>query len=782
MKNVNQIFSFSILKTFTGRILVTLFFTLIAQQLLAQLQDNFSDGDFSNNPRWSGDDPLFAVSSGQLQLQAPATAGIAYLSAASVAINDASWEFTVTLQFNPSGTNYVRVYLTSDLPDLSGALNGYFILIGGTPDEISLYKQNGTTTIKVIDGADGRVNLPQVTVKVKATRDASGNWALHSDVGMTGTFTPEGVVNDHEHTSSAFSGILCRYSATRSDQIYFDDIVITGNPYLPPPAANPKDVIITEIFADPSPKVELPDAEYIELFNRSASPLDLSGWTLTDGSSAANLSTTLLSGQYLIITPSSAAADLASFGDVLGVSGFPSLNNTADAIILKNSAGHTIDSVRYADSWYRDDVKKEGGWSLELIDPNNPCGEEDNWAASEDAHGGTPGKQNSINAEKPDRTGPIMIAAIPQSETTITLVFNEKLANELPEINTISIQPALKVQSVHFSSITLKELTLLLNEPLQPLTLYTLTLQDVHDCNGNNIVDGMDQVAFALPEKADSLDIVINEILFNPRPTGVDFVEVVNISDKFINLKNWSIANVDNNGAIVNAKPVTTNDLLLEPGAYRVFTENSNVLKGEYLQGRERNFRNVASMPGFNDDQGSIALVTDEGNVIDQFFYSSDMHAPLISNDEGVSLERITFHTATNDPQNWRSASTSSGFATPGFLNSNARPEDSHGESVRVDPEIFIPVSGQPDFTQIHYSFDQGGFVANIKIYDAQGRQVRDLANNTLLGTEGFFRWDGDRDDGSKARVGYYMVWFEVFDDSGTVRTFRKRLGVAARF
>lgn len=251
MKNVNQIFSFSILKTFTGRILVTLFFALIAQQLLAQLQDNFTDGDFSNNPRWSGDDEWFAVSSGQLQLRAPARAGIAYLSATSTAINDASWEFTVTLQFNPSGSNYVRAYLTSDQPDLSGALNGYFILIGGAPDEISLYKQNGTTTLKVIDGADGRVDLPQTTVRVKATRDASGNWALHSDVRMTGAYTPEGVANDQEHTSSAFSGVLCRYSATRSDQIYFDDILITGDPYLPPPPANPKDVIITEIFADP---------------------------------------------------------------------------------------------------------------------------------------------------------------------------------------------------------------------------------------------------------------------------------------------------------------------------------------------------------------------------------------------------------------------------------------------------------------------------------------------------------------------------------------------------
>jgi hypothetical protein len=138
--------------------------------------------------------------------------------------------------------------------------------------------------------------------------------------------------------------------------------------------------------------------------------------------------------------------------------------------------------------------------------------------------------------------------------------------------------------------------------------------------------------------------------------------------------------------------------------------------------------------------------------------------------------------TGTTDPGNWKSASSVSGFATPGRINSNARPEtELREESIRLEPEIFVPVTGQPDFTQIHFRFDRGGFMANVKIYDAQGRQVRELASNAPLGTEGFFRWEGDRDDGTRARVGYYMVWFEVFDDSGTVRTFRKRLAVAAR-
>lgn len=75
-----------------------------------------------------------------------------------------------------------------------------------------------------------------------------------------------------------------------------------------------------------------------------------------------------------------------------------------------------------------------------------------------------------------------------------------------------------------------------------------------------------------------------------------------------------------------------------------------------------------------------------------------------------------------------------------------------------------------------------GGYVANVKIVDPHGREVKRLADNELLGTDGFFRWDGDRENGSKASIGSYMVWFEVFDDAGTVRTFRKRVVVADKF
>jgi flagellar hook assembly protein FlgD len=122
------------------------------------------------------------------------------------------------------------------------------------------------------------------------------------------------------------------------------------------------------------------------------------------------------------------------------------------------------------------------------------------------------------------------------------------------------------------------------------------------------------------------------------------------------------------------------------------------------------------------------------------------------------------------------------GFATPGFINSNSRPEHNVavGE-VEVHPPILVPTSGSSDFSQINFQFDQPGFVANVKILDPQGRLIKTIANNEVLGHMGSFRWEGDTDDGSKARAGYYIVWFEIFNLSGYLQTYRKRVIVGLK-
>jgi hypothetical protein len=539
-------------------------------------------------------------------------------------------------------------------------------------------------------------------------------------------------------------------------------------------AAKTKDVILTEIFADPSPQIGLPAQEYVEIYNRSASPFDLAGWKLSDGTSNATFgSHIILPTQYVVICSSSNTGLFSSYGNVVGVSNFPTLNNGGDDLTLKDPDGKTVDSVNYSFAWYHDVDKQEGGWALELIDVDNTCGDEDNWTSSEDPSGGTPGKQNSVFASKPDLVGPQLLSAVAASPTIVNLSFNEKLEKDLSAVELI-ISPEIAVSKKYFTDQSLKRITMELSSALSLKELYTVNVKNLTDCAGNFIQTDFDRLSFALPETADSLDIVVNEILFNPRTGGVDFVEVYNRSSKYINLKNWTLGNYES-GAITKPSVVTTYDYILKPTDYLVFTSDPESLSLVYSQSnRQALFR--MQLPGLPDDTGSIALASDDGLVLDHFVYSEKMHSPFLKDNEGVSLERIFFSGLTNDANNWKSANASAGFATPGFVNSNSRTESSINEnSVRVDPEIFSPAEPGRDFSKINYRFDQSGMAANVKILDSQGRLIKTLANNETLANEGFFRWDGDRDDGTRSRMGYYVVWFEIFDTSGTTTIFRKR-------
>src|SRR5690606_29503664 len=166
--------------------------------------------------------------------------------------------------------------------------------------------------------------------------------------------------------------------------------------YREPYIAQPNDIIINEIMANPNGVIGLPTVEYVELYNRSKETISLVGWsyesltrthTFTDGEIAP--------GGYLILGPKSDIVTFEPFGNFLPLSAWPPLVNNGTTLTLKNQYGTVIDEVSYQLSWYRD-IKKRSGWSLERINPQGFCLDADNWMASGDRRGGTPGGQNSV--------------------------------------------------------------------------------------------------------------------------------------------------------------------------------------------------------------------------------------------------------------------------------------------------------------------------------------------------------------------------------------------------
>jgi hypothetical protein len=1112
----------------------------------AQVNDDFSDGDFTSNPAWVGDVDSFEVTGGQLKSKGSGlVAGNASLVTGSSIATDMEWSFWMRLNFNPSTSNYARYYLVSDQQDLKGSLNGYFVQLGGSTagtDSISLFRQSGLARVKIIPGRPGTIGKTNNLVRVRVVRSSSADWTLYTDTNSTGSWIQEGTVNDAVHTSSSYTGFYIFYTLSNAKNFYLDDVYAgpliidsvppsllsatvlgaqqldvkfseildpvtsqnassyfvnngIGNPtsaqldvsdhtlvhlqfsnsfingltnrlnisnvkdvkgnnklsdsldfaYFKALAGN---VIINEIMADPDPSVGLPAEEFVELFNKTAVDIDLTGWTLSDGSGTFNITAgSIPAGGFVILCASANKTLFLPYGNTISLSTFPSLNNSGDQLSLGNNSGEVINQVSFTDSWYQDAIKKSGGWTLELINPLTPCSGKDNWKASVNAQGGTPGAANSILSSQVDSVAPQWMNFIVTDSLHLLLTFSEALdsisvaaasfaitgssiisiklsttrdsvflelaaplqdnisytllvdglrdcwGNNMPSTskvivyykpaeaaafdiliheifpdpdpvvglpnaefielynrsqNPISLQgwsisdggtpavfpnvvipadsfliicatsnvaayqafgkttgltdfPSLNqegdrltlrnrhgqlVHQVHYSSEWYgnvlksnggwalemvdatnpcsgkenwkasgsnsggtpgavnavkglsadakpprllrayaagnKELVLVFDEFLDSSSIlntanysvdngvnnsvsampqgpdyfsvklnfadsfvtgltYTVTVNGIKDCSGNMV--GVNNTAvFGLPQIPGSGELLINEILFNPRSGGVDFVEIYNRSSKVIDLKNFRLANADEQDQLDQVEEITAVSWLIFPGQYIVLTTDAGKVESEYSASRTENFIEISGFPSFNDDEGRVVLVNTIGDRYDQFNYSEEMHFALIDDAEGVSLERIDFNRPTADATNWHSAAASVNYATPGYRNSQYMQTGAGNEEVQLSPGTFSPdLDGVDDIINISYRFSEPGYVLNATIFDAQGRQVKRLLSNELLGVEGIYSWDGINDKNEKALIGIYVIYFEVFNLKGEVKAYKKSCVLAGK-
>lgn len=206
------------------------FFLLVIVRMPAQVQEDFSDGDFLVNPSWSGTIDNFIVNP-EFQLQSNVEdASTSYLSTPSEAFDDAKWEIYVRIAYNPSSSNYALFYLAAAQPDLSLMPDGYYVQIGNTADEVSLYVQKNGKKTKIIDGRDKILDTSDNRLYVKVTRSVLGEWTLYSRLVSEPEYVQEGTVTDNQVRMSEYAGVLVKNSKTTGKDYYFDDIRVTGEP------------------------------------------------------------------------------------------------------------------------------------------------------------------------------------------------------------------------------------------------------------------------------------------------------------------------------------------------------------------------------------------------------------------------------------------------------------------------------------------------------------------------------------------------------------------------
>lgn len=159
-----------------------------------------------------------------------------------------------------------------------------------------------------------------------------------------------------------------------------------------PVSAADSDIVINEIGG-----FEKGDHEWIELYNKGAEPVDLTGWKFVEDQTAHGLSEfrggmVLGPGQYAVIADVSAntQTDHPEFAGVLIDSSWSTLSGNGELIGLKTKQGALLESFAYlAFSKY----------SLERIDSNISDYSASNW--KEHASGSTIGSKNSASPKNP---------------------------------------------------------------------------------------------------------------------------------------------------------------------------------------------------------------------------------------------------------------------------------------------------------------------------------------------------------------------------------------------
>lgn len=555
-----------------------------------------------------------------------------------------------------------------------------------------------------------------------------------------------------------------------------------GFEYLVPDEPASGDVVITELLYAPTP----PSNEFIEIYNRSNKTIDVGALAYAEDDlsfvSVAPRLTALPPESYAVLVGDPDAFD-AAFPDVPyhTPENWNALNNGGDAVILQHEpTGTTLDSVPYDASW-----GGNGGRSLERIDPAGPSDAASNFGTSNASDGATPGRQNSIH--NPDKRPPRPLFAEQIGDARVRVFFTEPLTPS-------SLSPdAFQIRGRQIDTVERPRDSVVVLSLDGPPSSSTLHVEGVQDRVGNEV----GPQSMVLAHRPETEDMVINEILFDPRadeyddrPDQIEYVELLNLTSRPLTLHDLFATDEPTEAGVADTQRVRGRSVLF-PNGYAVVAAAPTGLS-PYESPLVSAFPQAAlaadsvayapvpgSRLGLDNDGDRLRVHRADGTTIASVDYDPDWHAAGLADPKGTALERMSPTGRADAPDNWTSSPAPAG-GTPGAQNAIALapPDDADEPGLYVEPS---PFSVERDgATRIRYTVEEVPSLVRARIFDARGRHVRTLEDARLTGRSGELIWNGRDDDHRRVRIGVYVVLFEaVHAEAGSVTTFKEPVVVA---
>ena len=550
-------------------------------------------------------------------------------------------------------------------------------------------------------------------------------------------------------------------------------VPVHSKPFSRLPAEEKGSLVINEILYD----WRGGDLEFVELYNASDQPFYTDELWIADSrnlpvqvSASRNV---LAPGTFLVIS-----RDSATMASTFGVpsivpASWPILNNTGDNVYLYH-LGEVIDSVQYDDSWGGDGV------SLERRTWYGPSNDRANWGSCIDPAGATPGRANSLYHA--DMLPPFLVFAEEQPDNRLELFFDEPFAPASLSELLIEIDGG-RPENIEPTSDT--SLICIFHNSIPDGSLHLSGLKDL----AGNVVDtsGIELARFANPG-----DVIVNEILYQPRtnqydglPNQTEYVEFFSRSHKLLSLRNayWT-GEPDEKGKALELS-FGSGPVAVRPGGFVLFYADPHPSDGlamfhEAFPDIEFDRDDLILIPvarsslNLRDTGDAVRLFRADGTLLDEVWYTPNLHNAALVDLAGVSLERIDPDAPSPDRTSWGSCPVPSG-GTPGAPNALFRsiPDEQKESTVTVFPELFSPDhDGLDDFVTISYSLIENVSSVRLRIFDSSGRLVRNITPDYIGGHEGRLVWDGLDDDGRELRIGIYVVHFEAVNvENGLTET-----------
>lgn len=534
----------------------------------------------------------------------------------------------------------------------------------------------------------------------------------------------------------------------------------------------PGDLLLSEIMADPVPSVGLPEVEYVELWNASEHALNLADFQLGVGEVMRPLPKyNVLPGEFVLLTDEGSLA-YSSLPHRVEIS-LPSLPNSGGRVSLSFLDGQISDILSYDLSTYRIPYKEDGGWSLERgFFGRSDCFHTRWWSASEDSDfGGTPGGSNAVVMDGVDAEAPNIRSVGLLSDSSWVVRFSEPVQLLQPG-DLGSFNPDLAGDNganppmVFIPAESPSEVQLVFpvggGAGTGSVGAFEWMLPEITDCAENPLLRR--SVVLGLPGNPKAGDVWINEVMFHSDADYVDYVELKNGTDAPVDLRQLGLADFDEvSGVWSTPKWISEGSWLLAPGAEVCIASDLSRVKripvGE-CWGVE------ASIPQLSSSGGGLVLITRGFEILDTAGFKADWHHPMLNETQGVALERVVPSLCGLYSSAWLSASTSSGYGTPGCSNSRRLSPLDHVSYLKVWPEVLnLRGTGANASLQVSISLPEG-YVAELSVVNEMGYRVSTIMNTALTGSLDKIFWSGNDAMGKLLEPGRYVMVLSAWHPS----------------